>query len=241
MIFTLLAGILGAVLIAYLIIKFVPLKLKWLVSLVLLSIAGFLTYAIYQSVMAPIRFNEDKKVKYALVIENLRMIRDAEEAYKTVYGVYQDNPEKLIEFINTGQIAITNSRNILVQVNKGTVHQPIMVEIEQKVVDTTGYNSVKETIFKNRNYENMFNVPGTDKKFELNVGFLRKTGGLEVPVFEAKVDKQIILEGMDISLVKQEKESLAGDEVKGPYISVGSMEEVSANGNWPPYYDKIVK
>jgi hypothetical protein len=46
---------------------------------------------------------------------------------------------------------------------------------------------------------------------------------------------------MDISLVKQEKESLAGDEVKGPYISVGSMEEVSSNGNWPPYYDKIVK
>jgi type II secretory pathway pseudopilin PulG len=172
MIFTLLAGILGAVLIAYLIIKFIPLKLKWLVSLVLFAVAAFLTYAIYQSVMAPIRFNEEKKVKYALVIENLRMIRDAQDAYKTVHGSYQSNPEKLIEFINTGQIAITNSRNILVQVNKGTAHQPIMVEIEQKVVDTTGYNSVKETIFKNRKYENMFNVPGTDKKFELNVGFL---------------------------------------------------------------------
>jgi type II secretory pathway component PulJ len=105
MIITLLAGILGAVLIAILIMKYIPLKLHWLVSLVLMSIAVVLGYAIYNSVMGPIRFNEDKKVRYAQVIENLRMIRDAQEAHKTIRGSYEKDGEKLIQFLDSAQFA----------------------------------------------------------------------------------------------------------------------------------------
>ncbi|WP_226913073.1 hypothetical protein [Flavicella marina] len=218
--------------------KFVPLKLQWLVSIVLLSLAGYLGYSIYNSIMGPIRFNIEKKVRYAKVIENLRMIRDAQDAHKTITGKYERSGEKLIKFLDTAQFAITNTHNEVKQVNKGTKWQPIMVEVEEKVTDTTGYESVKETMFKNRDYTKMLKVPGTNTEFKITVGYITKVAGLEVPVFIAKVDKAIILEGLDPHLIRQEKEAIGGDEVKGEFLSVGSLEEVNSNGNWPPFYDK---
>ncbi len=238
MIFILIAGIALAILITILTIKFVPLKLQWLVSLALLVTAGFLSYAIYDTIMAPIRFNTEKKVRYAKVIQNLRMIRDAQDAHKTITGEYERSGEKLIKFLDTAKFAITNTHNEIKTVNKGTKWQPIMVEIEEKVTDTTGYEAVKESVFQNRDYTKMLIVPNSEETFKITVGYIQKVAGLEVPVFIAKIDKAIILKGLDNHLVEQEKEAIGGDEVKGPFLSVGSLDEVNSNGNWPPFYDK---
>ncbi len=81
------------------------------------------------------------------------------------------------------------------------------------------------------------NVPGTDSKFELKIGSVEKVQGVRASVFEAKVDKEIILHGMSKALVRQEKEALGGINVPGEYIAVGSLEDVNTNGNWPPFYD----
>jgi len=43
---------------------------------------------------------------------------------------------------------------------------------------------------------------------------------------------------MDESLIKQEKEAIETDQIKGEYVSVGSLEEVTTGGNWPPKYDR---
>ena len=51
----------------------------------------------------------------------------------------------------------------------------------------------------------MMNVPGTDAKFELNTGTVEKVQGVKASVFEAKVDKAVVLEGMDKDLIRQEK------------------------------------
>ncbi|MEI6864913.1 hypothetical protein [Flavicella sp.] len=238
MIITLIAGIAVAALLAILIMKFVPLKLKWLVSIVLISVAGYLGYSIYNSIMAPIHFNIEKKNRYAKVIYQLRMIRDAQIAHKTITGRYEKNGENLIKFLDTAEFAITNTHNEIIQVNKGTKWQPIMIEVEKRVTDTTGYESVKETVFKNRDYKKMLNVPDTNTKFEITVGEIEKVAGLKVPVFVAKVDKEVILKGLDSNLIYQERESIGGDEVRGPFLSVGSLEEVNSNGNWPPFYDR---
>jgi len=238
MIFTMLAGVIGTIIAAILITKYVPLEKRWIVSLTLLSLAGLLGYAIYNSVMEPIQFNKIKKVRYAKVIKHLKMIRDAEEAHKTVTGRYEKDGNKLIKFIDTAKFAITNTRNEVIEVNKGTKWQPIMVEVEKKVVDTTGYKSVKETLFSSRDYTKMLIVPETNKHFKINAGFIQKLAGLEVAVFEAKIDKSVVLKGLDKSLINQEREAIGGNEVKGPYLSVGSLEEVNSNGNWPPFYDK---
>ena len=227
---------------AVVIFKYLPLRFRWLVNSVLLLVAVYLCYIIFDSIMGPIRFNQEKKRRYAKVIVRLKMIRDAQEAYKKVFGVYQANPEGLVKFIDTAQFAITNTHNEIIEVNKGTKWQPIIVEVEQKVTDTTGYESVKETVFKNRNYSDMFEVPDTDNmKFKVELGFVSKVSGRRVPVFEVKIDKAIILKGLNRDLINQEREAIGGNEIRGAFVSVGSLEEVNTNGNWPPFYDRVKK
>ena len=187
--------------------------------------------------MKPINFNNDKKEIYADVISQLKIIRDAEIAHKEVTGSYTKDMNGLIQFIDTAQLALTNTSTIVEEVNKGTKWQPLMVSIERRVTDTVGYEPVLSR-FTGRDYKNMFNVPGTTKQFIIELGAVEKVQGLKVAVFQARIAKADVLKNMDASLVKQELEVATTDEIRGAYVSVGSLNEVTTGGNWPPYYDK---
>lgn len=229
------AAVAVAFLIAVLVVKFLPLKLRPVVSIVLLVLAVFLVYKIYNGVMAPINFDKKKVKVYSEVIENLKLIRDAEVAYYEVNGTYTKDKKALIQFIDTAKYAITETKTVVEKVNRGG---GIIEDVERRVIDTTGYEPVLRD-FKNKDYKNMFKVPTlSGKEFELEVGKVEKVQGLEVPVFQARIDKESVLKGEDPSLIKIEKEAVQSDEVKGPYISVGSLNEVTTGGNWPPSYDK---
>jgi len=182
--------------------------------------------------MGPIEFNKEKKVRFAKVIDNLKIIRDAEIAHKEVTGNFTDKPADLILFIDTARFAITETKNIVVTEQRGA----ISVDVEKRVVDTVDYKDVRAS-FAGRDYKNMFNVPGTETQFEIKIGYVEKIQGIKAPVFEARVDKAIVLKGLNKDLIRQEKEALGGPEVRGEYVSVGSLENVKTSGNWPPLYD----
>jgi hypothetical protein len=59
-----------------------------------------------------------------------------------------------------------------------------------------------------------------------------------VPVFRISVDKTVILYDQAADLMATENTQINVEEVNGPQIIVGSLEDVSSNGNWPPIYDK---
>ena len=226
------AAILAVAGLAYLIVNKLPSKLKPVVSVVLWAVIIYLGYNIYQSIMKPIHFNQKKKVKYAKVIENLKIIRDAQIAYGEVNRSFSANPQVLIEFIEKDSFAITEIKNIVVTEQRGR----ITVDVEKRIVDTVGFEPVSKS-FEGRDYKNMMTVPGTDAKFKMAVGKVEKVQGVQASVFEAKVDKAIVLQGMDEDLINQEREALGGINVPGEFISVGSLEDVNTNGNWPPFYD----
>ena len=223
---------------AYLIVKYLPLKYRWLVSISLVILGTFLVFKIYDGIMKPINFNKDKRVIYTEVIKNLKIIREAELAFYKVNGNYSDDKKGLIQFIDTARFAITEVRDTVIQVNKGTRYQPVMVPVEKRIVDTIGYEPVLNK-FKYTNYKDMFSVPGIEgKQFELEIGLIEKIAGLKVPVFEARTEKRDLLKGKDISLVKQEIEAIESDQIKGAFVSVGSLSQATTGGNWPPSYDK---
>ena len=220
---------------AYLITNKVPQKMRPIISIVLLLLAVFFVYKIYQGIMGPIKFNKEKVARYSPVISNLKTIRDAQLAHKEVTGNFSNNSASLIKFIDTAKFAVTKIENIVVEVNKGTALQPIMVEEEKRVTDTIGYKDVKAD-FAGRDYSKMFIVPGTDAQFELKTGFVEKVQGVKSPVFLVQIAKEKVLEGLPRHLIKQEIEALA-PEVTGEFISVGSLDDVKTNGNWPQLYD----
>ena len=229
-----LAAIVVTGFLAYAIVNFIPRKLHWIISIVLIVLAAFLVYKINFEIQKPVQFNKAKKVKYAAVIKNLKILRDAEIAHKKVTGNYTANGEDLIKFIDTAKFALTQTRNVPKTIDVGG---GITKEIEERVVDTIGYEDVK-TQFLGLDYKNMLNIPGTDQKFKIEIGEIEKIAGLKAPVFEIKVDKALILKGMDFNLINQEREAIGGEEVRGEFIRVGSLGEVSEDGNWPPFYDK---
>ena len=230
-----LAAVLVAVLLAIVVVKYLPLKLRWIASLLLLVLTVFLVYKIYYGIMQPIIFNKNKVIKYSKVIENLKIIRDAQVKYMEVTGNYTKDKAGLIKFIDTAQLALTETKTIVEKEDRGG---GIIVDVERRKTDTIGYEPVAK-FFKGRNYNDMFKVPGLDgKEFEIEIGTVEKVQGLVVPTFLIKTEKKAILKGMDNSLIKQELEAIATDQIKGEYVSVGSLEEVSTGGNWPPSYDK---
>lgn len=238
----LLVPILAAVIVAFLlavgIVKYLPLKFRWVVSILLLLLTVFLGFKIYDGIMKPINFNISKKIKYAKVIKQLKIIRNAQVAHYEITGNYTASKDGLIQFIDSAQFAITEARDTVFKVNKGNRWNKLMVDVEKKVIDTIGYEPVLNK-FKDIDYKNMFKVPGLDgKEFDLEIGTVEKVQGLLVPTFQAKTDKASILKGEDKSLVKQELEAVESVEIKGEYVSVGSLSEVSTGGNWPPFYDK---
>jgi hypothetical protein len=228
------AGIIVTGILAIAIVNFIPRKFHWMVSVVLLALAALLVYNINFEIIKPIKFNKEKKERYAKVIQHLKMIRDAEVAHKRVTGKYSDNGEDLVKFIDTAKFALTQTRNVPKTISVGG---GITKEIEIRVVDTIGFEDVRAR-FAGLDYKNMMNIPGTDQQFKIELGEIEKVAGLKAQVFEVKVDKGLILKGMDMNLVKQEKEAIGGEEIRGEFIRVGSLGEVSEDGNWPPFYDK---
>ncbi len=209
------------------------------INLILIVAAVFFGFKIYDSITAPVKFNQTKKQRYAKIIDRLKDIRDAEVAYRTITGDYTASFDSLIQFIDTAKFPIITQRDSVIK--KYDRFRGIEKEEEIIIIDTLGFVSVKDSLFKNDNrYKEMMwvPIPGREKKvkFELRKSYLEK-GEVKMPVFEAKVHKKEVLYDQPEDLVVQELNVISTEEINGPYISVGSLEEVTTSGNWPKLYD----
>jgi hypothetical protein len=219
--------------------KFIPSKFKPILSVVLWVLIAFLAYQTYLSIYTPVIFNQEKNKRYAIVIKNLKDIRDAQLAYKQVKGSFTDSYDDLVKFIETGQFTIIQRRDSSVvdaEANKRFGLSTMMKDIV--VIDTLGFVPVKDSLFKtSTRYKTMMNVPvGKEgEKFVLKAGFIEQND-IKIPVFEASVKKNIILFDQDKDMVIQENQVVSVDGVNGDALKVGSMNEVNTNGNWPKTY-----
>lgn len=212
-------------------------KNRKIITYVLYFLSIVLVFQIYNSVDAPIEFNKVKNERYQKVIERLKDIRNAQVAFKSVNGIYSDNFDSLVNFIETGQFTIIEKRDSS-YMQYDRVYRIDMLR-EVVVVDTLGFVSVKDSLFKNDNrYKDLALVPidGIDEKFTIKADIIDENG-YNVPVFEVKVSKDVILFDQNKDLLMQEKQTVSVDGVNGPALVLGSLENVSTNGNWPTTFD----
>ena len=212
-------------------------KNRKIITYVLYFLSIIIVFQIYNSIDAPIEFNKVKNERYQKVIERLKDIRNAQVAFKSVNGIYSDNFDSLVNFIETGQFTIIEKRDSS-YMQYDRVYRIDMLR-EVIVVDTLGFVSVKDSLFKNDNrYKDLALVPidGIDEKFSIKADIIDKNG-YNVPVFEVKVSKDVILFDQNKDLLMQEKETVSVDGVNGPALVLGSLEDVSTNGNWPTTFD----
>ncbi|MFP4089264.1 MAG: hypothetical protein ACLFUB_12625 [Cyclobacteriaceae bacterium] len=150
------------------------------------------------------------------VIEKLQFIRDAQVAYKDAFGQYTSDWDKLINFIDTGKIYITQRREEIKVLDYGAEETTVFV-------DTVGIVSVRDSIYNNPVYQkfklsDLRYVPVTRKEFEMFADKINRSG-VEVDVFEVKDPAPV-------------NPSRRGDNsIRGP-LRVGSRTEVTTAGNW---------
>lgn len=222
--------------------KFIPRKFYGILSLLLWVAIAYMGYAIYASIDDPIKFNKVKKARYAQVIENLKDIRKSQLAYREVNKKFTNNWDSLIGFIETGEFVLVERRDTTYPDKAKNKLYGLSDEggyyLEDVVIDTIGFTSVKDSLFKNTDrYKRMMNIPveGVSDKIELEAGYI-ETEKSKIPVFEAKVHKDKILFDQDKNLLYQEKLTVSVDGVNGEFLKVGSMEEINTTGNWPKSY-----
>ena len=225
----------------FLIDRFLPQKVKPVLVILFGILSIYLGYKIYDSINAPIEFNKVRNERFTQVINKLKDIRDSQEAYKTVNGKYAGNFESLIQFIDTGSYTITTQRDSSFM----RYDRAYQIDMQQDtiIIDTLGTVKVKDSLFgADDRYKTMMNVPfaQNNEKFEMKADIIDKIG-YKAPVFEAKVKKEVVLYDQPQDLLEKEKSYQSVEEVNGTEIKVGSLTDVSTNGNWPPIYDRKKK
>ena len=212
-------------------------KYRSQITYALFLFSAVLVFAIYNSINAPIEFNVVKNERYLKVIDRLKDIRNTQVAFKSVNGIYSDDFEELVKFVDSAQFTIVQKRDSS-YMQYDRVYRIDMLR-EVIVVDTLGYVSVKDSLFSNTDsYRSMASIPieGIDEKFKLKADIIDKNG-YNVPVFEVRVSKDLILFDQNKDLITQEKQTVSVDGVNGPDIVLGSLSDVSTNGNWPTTFD----
>ena len=215
--------------------------MKIAIQAVLWVLIIFFSYKIYDSINGPINFNKVKNGRYADVISRLKEIRKAQIAHKDVKGFYANNFDSLVSFIDNGIFTLIQKRDSSYLEYDRTYRIDMLREVI--VVDTLGFIPVKDSLFKNStDYSQMSKVPveGSDATFSIKADVIDKNG-YKVPVFEVKVAKSIVLYDQNEDLLKQENETISVDGVNGPDIILGSLTDVSENGNWPSIFDAPAK
>lgn len=233
-----LLAIVLAIVLLFVIEKVVPRKLRSVFAMLFVLASVFFGYKIYNSIMAPVKFKQEKIKRYTAVIQNLKDIRDSQLAHKTITGTYAKDFASLEKFIDTAEFAIVEKRDSSYTEFDKVYKIDKLKEVV--IIDTLSFEPVKDSLFKGTDrYTKMKFVPfaANDKEtFKMETKTI-EVSGYNAPVFKVSVAKDVVLHDQDKDLLKREKGIVSVDEVDGEEIFVGSLEKVSDSGNWPTSYE----
>ncbi len=207
---------------------------KWLklsIQIVLGIVAVILAYIVYKQIMDPLDFQKQVKIREAAVIDRIKDIRAAEQAFKQKNQRYTANFDSLINFVLTDSLEFERqigSADDSVAVAKGLVK----TEKFTKAVMDTVFAPKRLTVEQIKNLRYMpYAEAGTE--YILNAGMLTTESKVVVPVFEAKAPYKDFLYDLDqqmlVNLIAEAKTVY----YKYPGIAVGSIEKATNDaGNW---------
>ena len=213
--------------------------MKIVLQVALWVVIAFLGYKVYDSVYSRVEFEEVKEKRFAVAVKQLKEIRRAQNAHKVVTGKYARDFESLAQFIDTAQFPITQRRDS--SFTRYDKDFRIDRSVDTVIVDILGYESVKDSLFKDSDdYKHLSEVKLEDGKtanITLRTAAVEKNDIL-YPVFKAEIKKRDLLYGQPEGYLREEDQANSIEEINGDAIYVGSLDEVSTNGNWPIVYDK---
>ncbi len=211
--------------------------MKIVLRILLLVAIVVLAYMCVQSILTPINFEKQQKLRQAAIVERLVNIRDAQIGYKSVHGVYAGNFEELQKFLNEEKLPFLVKEGELTdeQLKEGMTEQ----EAVRKgiIVRDTNWVLAKDTLLGvNFDVASIGKVPGFENhSFLLDTATISSSSGYTVPVFEAAVPYDVYLGNLDPQLLYNLKDKM---KKMNRYLGlrVGSVTEINNNaGNWEQF------
>jgi len=230
-------------------------KAKTIIQILLGVVIIGLAIVLYNSIMKPVRFENEYTKRRDACAEKLKAIRTLEEAYKVTYGTYcgsfdtligrllsEDSMRVVSKVINYDKIPADVDINEVPEkeaVEKGYVSRVEMFvnpinklreDSKLPTVDATGH-TVQMSDDQIRNLRYVPYPKGEKNEFDLQAGMLEKSGFF-VPVFECKVDLETLLSDMDHQSVVNKIAEV--EKVAGRYAGwkVGDMTQAVTDGNF---------
>lgn len=208
-------------------------KVKVILQIALGIAAVILAYLIYESIMKPVRFNNERARREEVIVQQLKNIRTAEIAYKDVYKRYCSDMDSLILFLNSGRIptikmigdvpdTLTEAEALKRKlISRDTVYGPAFDALFPEKVQN------KQAFLDNLAY-----VPFSNKesKFLIETGFVTRSN-IQMPVIMVSCPFNSYLHDLDPTLVRN-LASQATDLNKFPGLKFGSIDENITEGNW---------
>jgi hypothetical protein len=175
-------------------------KYKLIMIIVLVAFMFSFAYVDYESVSIPIRFEKEKTKRYTEIIQRLKDIRTAQNAYKDAKGKFANNFDDLINFVNNDSLPIARNLGSYDEdyyteqqaLDSGIIitHLPDTLTAERAVqlglvVRDTVKIPVKESIF-NPNFvaDSLRYVPYSGVEFKIGAGEVMTGSEVKVKVFE---------------------------------------------------------
>ncbi len=189
-------------------------------SVVFGLLAVFLAWYLYNSINASIEEANRITNMEGRIIEQLKMIREAESAYLSVNGQYTSDWEKLIAFVDSGKFYITEKEEFV----KTLAYGADSTWIE---VDTLGTIPVKDSLFTKAKWprftlEELPFVPGVEPKTKFNI-------------WADKIDKSGVkvnaIEVVNPSPIDPTRDEESERPTRKP-LRFGSRTSITTAGNW---------
>jgi lipopolysaccharide export LptBFGC system permease protein LptF len=196
-----------------------------------------LVYMCIQSVLTPIHFDKQRKIREEAIATRLVDIREAQIGFKNLHGIYAGTFAELQKFLNEEKIPFLVKEGELTddQLKEGmTEREAVKKGIIRR--DTT-WVLAKDTLLRpNYDVASIDKVPGFENHtFSLDTATLTSSSGYTVPVFEVAVPYDVYLSDLDGQLLFNLKDKMTKlHRFLG--LRVGSIEEINNNaGNWEQF------
>lgn len=226
--------------------------LTWLVlPLAIIAVA----YLLVDSIMQPVNFQKEQRVREQVGIARLKDVRELQDAYKSVNGKYTDDMDSLLLFYKTGSIvvkrqvgskddslAMAHTKAIKSRMPwlRGTQMNEYLASLYEKgdknlVFSVDTKIPVRDTLFANRTdfcIDSLATIPFSGG-MPLEMDAVVKTvSGVKVPLFEARMPYRALLKGLDNQLrINLDSECKNKNRYEG--LQVGSVTAPNNNaGNW---------
>jgi hypothetical protein len=196
--------------------------MKTIIQIALAIIIVVLGYFIYESIMEPVRFNQEVARREGLIIQRLKDIRTVQVAHRSRYGLFNSDIDSLVNFLKTDSLAVI--RAIGTVPDTLTETEAVRLGIVQR--DTIWVRAVDSLLTRTRYpIDSLPYIPFSGgQRFTMDAGIIER-GFSKIPVFEAYALPNAFMKDVNRWRVYYTRDMEAG-------LRVGSMFEASTDGNW---------